>query len=42
MLRGDLEEIIRRTPDGMEVSMTTNGTFLPDAQKRWSTPGSTV
>ena len=29
MLRNDLEEIIRRTPDSMEVSMTTNGTFLP-------------
>jgi cyclic pyranopterin phosphate synthase len=29
MLRGDLAEIIRRTPDAMEVSMTTNGTFLP-------------
>jgi cyclic pyranopterin phosphate synthase len=29
MLRTDLEEIIRRSPDGMEVSMTTNGTFLP-------------
>ncbi|MFC4549247.1 MULTISPECIES: GTP 3',8-cyclase MoaA [Halorussus] len=29
MLRGDLEEIIRRTPDEMEVSLTTNGTFLP-------------
>jgi len=29
MLRQDLEEIIRRTPDSMEVSMTTNGTFLP-------------
>jgi len=29
MLRSDLAEIIRRTPDGMEVSMTTNGTFLP-------------
>ncbi|WP_336325308.1 GTP 3',8-cyclase MoaA [Halovenus sp. HT40] len=29
MLRDDLEEIIRRTPEGMEVSMTTNGTFLP-------------
>ena len=29
MLRDDLAEIIRRTPDGMEVSMTTNGTFLP-------------
>jgi len=29
MLRQDLEEIIARTPDGMEVSMTTNGTFLP-------------
>ncbi len=30
MLRGDLEEIVRRTPDDMEVSLTTNGTFLPD------------
>jgi cyclic pyranopterin phosphate synthase len=29
MLRGDLEEIIERTPDSMEVSMTTNGSFLP-------------
>ena len=29
MLRDDLEEIIRRTPDSMEVSLTTNGTFLP-------------
>jgi len=29
MLRQDLEEMIRRTPDSMEVSMTTNGTFLP-------------
>ena len=29
MLRQDLAEIIRRTPDGMETSMTTNGTFLP-------------
>ena len=29
MLRSDLEEIIRRTPDSMEISMTTNGTFLP-------------
>ncbi|WP_115863729.1 GTP 3',8-cyclase MoaA [Halorussus litoreus] len=29
MLRQDLEEIVRRTPDGMEVSLTTNGTFLP-------------
>ena len=29
MLREDLEEIIRRTPDSMETSMTTNGTFLP-------------
>ncbi|MFB6124426.1 MAG: GTP 3',8-cyclase MoaA [Halanaeroarchaeum sp.] len=30
MLRQDLEEIIRRTPDSMDVSLTTNGTFLPD------------
>jgi len=29
MLREDLEEIVRRTPDGMETSLTTNGTFLP-------------
>ncbi|MFW5974557.1 MAG: radical SAM protein, partial [Natrialbaceae archaeon] len=29
MLRDDLEEIIRRTPGEMEVSVTTNGTFLP-------------
>jgi cyclic pyranopterin phosphate synthase len=30
MLRDDLAEIVRRTPDGMETSLTTNGTFLPD------------
>ncbi|CQR49591.1 MULTISPECIES: GTP 3',8-cyclase MoaA [Haloferax] len=30
MLRADLEEIIRRTPDSMETSLTTNGTFLGD------------
>ena len=29
MLRQDLEEIVRRTPDCMETSLTTNGTFLP-------------
>ncbi|MFB6280928.1 MAG: GTP 3',8-cyclase MoaA [Haloferacaceae archaeon] len=29
MLRDDLEEIVARTPDSMEVSLTTNGTFLP-------------
>jgi cyclic pyranopterin phosphate synthase len=29
MLRDDLEEIIRRTPDEIETSLTTNGTFLP-------------
>jgi cyclic pyranopterin phosphate synthase len=29
MLRQDLTEIVRRTPDSMEVSLTTNGTFLP-------------
>ncbi|MGQ4555284.1 GTP 3',8-cyclase MoaA [Halobellus sp. GM3] len=29
MLRDDLEEIIERTPDAMETSLTTNGTFLP-------------
>jgi len=30
MLRQDLEEIVRRTPDSMETSLTTNGTFLPE------------
>jgi cyclic pyranopterin phosphate synthase len=29
MLRDDLEEIIDRTPDSIETSLTTNGTFLP-------------
>ncbi len=29
MLRQDLEEIIRRTPQSFEISLTTNGTFLP-------------
>lgn len=29
MLREDVEEIVRRVPDGMVPSMTTNGTFLP-------------
>ena len=29
MLRDDLAEIVRRTPDEMETSLTTNGTFLP-------------
>jgi cyclic pyranopterin phosphate synthase len=29
LLREDVEEILRRAPDGMEVSMTTNGTMLP-------------
>src|SRR6056297_1321573 len=30
MLRDDLAEIVRRAPDGMETSLTTNGTYLPD------------
>ncbi|MEF8901907.1 MAG: GTP 3',8-cyclase MoaA, partial [Halovenus sp.] len=30
MLRNDLAEIVRRVPDDMDVSITTNGTFLPD------------
>jgi len=30
LLRADLEEIVRRTPDSMAVSLTTNGTMLPD------------
>jgi cyclic pyranopterin phosphate synthase len=29
MLREDLAEIVRRTPDEMEVSLTTNGTYMP-------------
>ena len=29
MLREDLADIVRRTPDSMETSLTTNGTFLP-------------
>jgi cyclic pyranopterin phosphate synthase len=29
MLRDDLEEIVARTPDSIETSLTTNGTFLP-------------
>ena len=33
MLREDLAEIIERTPDQMEVSLTTNGTFLPGRAK---------
>ena len=30
MLRDDLEEIVRRTPESIETSLTTNGTFLPE------------
>ena len=29
LLREDLAEIVRRTPDEMAVSLTTNGTYLP-------------
>ncbi|WP_436932100.1 GTP 3',8-cyclase MoaA [Halosimplex halobium] len=29
LLRDDLEEIVARTPEAMEVSLTTNGTMLP-------------
>ena len=39
MLREDLEEIIERTPDSMEVSMTTNGTFLPSRAADLKTAG---
>lgn len=39
MLRQDLEEIIRRTPETMDVSMTTNGTFLPDRAADLKTAG---
>jgi cyclic pyranopterin phosphate synthase len=30
LLRDDLEEIVRRTPKGIDTSVTTNGTFLPE------------
>ena len=30
MLREDLETIVQETPESMETSITTNGTFLPD------------
>ncbi|AKH97948.1 GTP 3',8-cyclase MoaA [Halanaeroarchaeum sulfurireducens] len=30
MLREDLEEIVRRTPDAITPSLTTNGTYLPE------------
>ncbi|WP_207587851.1 GTP 3',8-cyclase MoaA [Halomontanus rarus] len=39
MLREDLEEIIARTPDTMEVSLTTNGTFLPGRAERFVEAG---
>lgn len=39
MLREDLEEIIERTPASFNISMTTNGTFLPDRAKRLKDAG---
>ncbi len=39
MLRQDLEDIIRRMPDSMEVSLTTNGTFLPGRAEDLVTAG---
>ena len=30
LLRDDIEEIVRRTPEGMEPSLTTNGVFLTE------------
>jgi len=39
MLREDLEEMVRRTPDSMEISMTTNGTFLPGRAEELKTAG---
>ena len=39
MLRADLEEIISRVSPYMEVSMTTNGTFLPDRARGLATAG---
>ncbi|WP_135663662.1 GTP 3',8-cyclase MoaA [Halorhabdus rudnickae] len=39
MLRADLEEIVRRSPDELAISLTTNGTFLPDRAKGLSAAG---
>ena len=39
MLRADLEEIIRRTPDSIAVSLTTNGTFLRGRAKELKAAG---
>jgi cyclic pyranopterin phosphate synthase len=39
MLRDDLEEIIRRTPDEIGTSLTTNGTFLPDRAEALAAAG---
>ena len=39
MLRQDLAEIVRRVPEGMDVSLTTNGTFLPDRAKALADAG---
>jgi cyclic pyranopterin phosphate synthase len=39
MLREDLTEIVRRTPDSMAASMTTNGTFLPDRAEELAEAG---
>ncbi|MFB6163554.1 MAG: GTP 3',8-cyclase MoaA [Haloarculaceae archaeon] len=38
-LREDLAEIIERTPDGMETSLTTNGTFLPERAEELAAAG---
>ncbi|UPM43260.1 GTP 3',8-cyclase MoaA [Halocatena salina] len=34
MLREDLESIVRRTPDSMAASLTTNGVFLPGRSEK--------
>ncbi|QGN07947.1 GTP 3',8-cyclase MoaA [Halorhabdus sp. CBA1104] len=39
MLREDLEAIVRRAPDALEVSMTTNGVFLPDRAEALAAAG---
>ena len=39
MLRSDLEAIIAGVPDSMEVSMTTNGTYLPGRAADLKTAG---
>ena len=39
LLRRDVEEIVRRTPDGMAASLTTNGSLLPDRAESLAAAG---